>query len=340
MKSSPDKECRPRRRGRSRTVRERHPLSVEAENASSSSTSSNQNDGNDCNPTTYSNTKTNTTTHEHTKSNPTYSSTFVILFLCIILSMVVTLIILHQVGYEEEVRYLIQEIQMEMKHNFGVLFQLSSLFRFVNDGNGANGANDVKQQQNEPKRNDKYNNQTYQIYDLNQIEKSNDGYYLPSQCKEKDALLEVLPNNSNNDHVTNNKKRQQQQLCRNIITKEMKMSFDQDGVIAIRGLLSSDLFHGLNQSSHLLVRDQIRKVGRLRPSTGTSFTVPLSMLNYILLLVNIVNIVVILLFLGYFTYLMTLSVTFFPDSNLVLCFTLGHFHNNACINKIRETILY
>ncbi len=81
-------------------------------------------------------------------------------------------------------------------------------------------------------------NQTlFEIYDMNHI---------PFQCKEMNSLS--LTNSHSN-------------ACRNILSNQMKQSFQQNGVIAIRGLLSNELFHQLNESSYKKLERHLLETG-------------------------------------------------------------------------------
>jgi len=84
-----------------------------------------------------------------------------------------------------------------------------------------------------------------------------DDFYMPPYCTLKNSLQK--------DNYLSS--------CRNILTTKMKRKFEQDGVIAIRGLLSKDLLDGLKASSRLLILEQMkrdlkRSVGGLGATAG------------------------------------------------------------------------
>jgi len=77
---------------------------------------------------------------------------------------------------------------------------------------------------------------------------------IPEECKQKDAL-------SQNSTLSSTTK------CRSLLDQHLpqwKELFEEDGVIAIRGLLSKELMDQLNQSSYELVQREIQKQERIR----------------------------------------------------------------------------
>ena len=113
---------------------------------------------------------------------------------------------------------------------------------------------------------------TYTIHEFNET-------ILPSHCKGQNALS-IFHNKEdiavkgkvnddiNDDKNTNNCRRS---IITSILTPDIKHEFQQNGIIILRGLLSNELFHGLNTSSHELVQEQIHKYGDVRSSTGKQF---------------------------------------------------------------------
>ena len=169
---------------------------------------------------------------------------------CILFSIIATTLILHQSGYREEIDIILDEYYVQIKQNLnafasniGMLSLSLSLLQmynsFVSILPTSNNVSD--------------HNQSFKIYNIDHI---------PSYCREKDALSQL------NQFSTDNE--QDQKFCRHIITEEMKKSFEEDGVIAIRGLLSSSLFHGLDKSSNDLVKTQQQKFSG-RSTSGKQF---------------------------------------------------------------------
>ena len=114
----------------------------------------------------------------------------------------------------------------------------------------------------------------YTIYDINDLFDHDDGNHhkddeksinfkgFGKQCREKGALK--MKNNTTEYPSSS------ATSCRSIVTKEMMDSFHKDGVIAIRGLLSKELFDNLNTSSYDVMQEQLKKVG-FKTMTGTCF---------------------------------------------------------------------
>lgn len=177
---------------------------------------------------------------------PVLRCQLVILVACIlILSAIVTIMILYVVGYGDEIKFMYYEstdyLSSLLKQQNGALAfskplllvrrQAFSFVTFIHM---------YAFQSGDSKKED-YTN--YTIYDID----------IPKECREKGVHQD--------DHSENNKQ------CRSIVTEEMMMAFQKDGVIAIRGLLSQELLNNLNQSSFDIVEEQLKKVG-YRTSTG------------------------------------------------------------------------
>lgn len=254
MKQISDKKKR-KTRGRSRTVRKR-----QIDNNMSTSPS----DDNGA-PSIHNKKRDHITKQKYLPS----SSTIVILISCIIFSLIVTLLILHQVGFKDEVQYVIDEAMVQTKHTLQDIYTHSSMTLssimslWVKYKGGLKRSNEVMNEFNT----------TFEIYEL---------HNLHPLCKEKNAFS--LEQTEIKQQLYNENINIDEQ-CRNIITSEMKTSFEQDGVIAIRGLLSPDLFRGLNESSYAMVEQQLKKVD-VRSSSGTHVIVSSSLLLNIVLVLK------------------------------------------------------
>jgi hypothetical protein len=174
-----------------------------------------------------------------TRSRPTtktshklsLSSTIAILLKCIVFSLVTTLFLLYHVfDYKEEIHFITNEIwQQNQELIVSMTSFISSwcspltLFLIPTITTDTDTDTDTDRSAASTE------NQTlFEIYDMNHI---------PIHCKEINSLSHANVN-------------PQQSSCRNLLSNEMKQSFQQNGVIAIRGLLSNDLFHQLNESSY------------------------------------------------------------------------------------------
>ena len=88
--------------------------------------------------------------------------------------------------------------------------------------------------------------------------------YIPRQCTEQSNNTNTATTTTHTLNTPETPKcHDNNQL---LLTQEMKHAFQQDGVIALRGLLSPDLLSQLNQSSMTIINKQVSKTGR-KPGT-------------------------------------------------------------------------
>lgn len=195
-----------------------------------------------------------------------------ILIPCIILSsMIVTIFIFYIFGYGQEIYILYQEYkylcvsQFHSKNNgqeTSSFWLVSFLYRFSSRMNH-NARMTMMSYHNLIKHGtlkEDYTN--YTIYDIGNLTthvmKKGNTSFLNEECKTKGSLSMENYKIQNENGVPQ---------CRSILTKEMIETFHKDGVIAIRGLLSPELYNGLNQSSYDMMQKQLKKAG-FRTSTG------------------------------------------------------------------------
>lgn len=209
----------------------------------------------------------------------------------LLLSLLVTSSILYMVGYDVEMYLLYQECKEYCLTSFSSLLQpatttsISSTTGMLKRGVRSlsyssltsfflKDDNDVTFQ----------NYTTYTIFDKS-VDVSTSNRQISNDCREKDALYKYY-NNTNMEEegattttTTKTKTKTTKKHCRSILTSDMIETFHKDGVIAIRGLLSEELYHNLNQSSLQLVDGQLKKVG-FRTSTGTKKTIYVYIISF------------------------------------------------------------
>ena len=123
------------------------------------------------------------------------------------------------------------------------LYQLIEIWKeIVVETNDNNNPNDVLSS---------HHNKVFHVYDLNRITSLEQ----QTNCQEKFLDMPIVnrmeqppPNHGNNNNA-----------CRNLVSDEIKIAFQKDGVVAIRGLLSSTLLTQLQKAGTYLTDDNPNK---------------------------------------------------------------------------------